>query len=481
MQSEGQVRIGKKAFLTSVIILFSLMVLAGLLTMLIPAGSYDRIQVEGRETVDPDSFHTTEKTAYPVWRWFTAPLEVLGGSDSLVLIIIILFLFFIGGSVNILNESKVFNAILGKVVHRFRNKKYLLLAVITFVFMSFGAFLGLFEEVVPMVPIMVFLSYAMGWDSLVGLGMVILASGFGFAAAVSNPFTIGVAQSLADLPLFSGFLFRLLIFIVIYLFMFLFLRSYARRIEKTPELSPVYAQEQDLRLINKNGYERYDNNKGLNRAIGWFSGAIALLVLVLISGAFIEGLSDYSLPLVGLVFLIGGFGAGILSGLRFTKTFKIFLNGCIGIAPAVLLILMAASIKHIITHAGVMDTILHSAAGMIKEANPIIAVAIVYLLVLVMEFFIGSGSAKAFLIMPIVIPLADIIGVNRQIMVLAFQFGDGFSNLLYPTNPVLLISLGLTVVSYTKWFKWIFKLQAVVFLITLALLELALVLNVGPF
>ena len=125
--------------------------------------------------------------------------------------------------------------------------------------------------------------------------------------------------------------------------------------------------------------------------------------------------------------------------------------------------------------------ILYNASNLIQDANPIIGVIIVYILVLIMNFFIGSGSAKAFLVMPIVVPLADMIGVNRQIMVLGFQLGDGFSNVMYPTNPVLLISLGLAVIGYPKWIKWTYKIQIGIFIISLLLLQIALMVNYGPF
>ena len=151
------------------------------------------------------------------------------------------------------------------------------------------------------------------------------------------------------------------------------------------------------------------------------------------------------------------------------------------IAPAIILILMAASIKHIINSAGVMDTILYYVANAVENSNPYAAVAILFGVIFAMDFLIGSGSAKAFLVMPLIVPLADIIGVNRQIMVLAYQFGDGFSNVVFPTNPVLLISLGLASLSYTKWMKWIWKVELAVLAVSLLFLELAVLFGYGPF
>ena len=152
-----------------------------------------------------------------------------------------------------------------------------------------------------------------------------------------------------------------------------------------------------------------------------------------------------------------------------------------GIAPGIPLILMAASVKHIVVQGGVMDTILHSASSSFSHTGPFAAALVVYALTLVIEFFVGSASAKALLMMPIVVPLADLVGVTRQVTVLAYCFGDGFSNLAYPTNPVLLICLGLTVVTYPKWLRWSLKVWFWVFLVTVAFLGLAVGMGFGPF
>jgi uncharacterized ion transporter superfamily protein YfcC len=448
------------------------MIFVGILSRVIPAGSYNRMIVDGREIIDSTSFQYLENTKLPIWRWFTAPIEVLGGEDSLVIIVIIIFLLFIGGAITILNESNVLNAILGKVIQKFGDKKYVLMAVMLFVFMAFGAFIGMFEEVVALTPIVIALCYCFGWDEFVGLGMVLLGAGFGFTAAISNPFTIGVAQEIAELPVFSGALYRIVIFMIIYGLLFIFLRNYAKKIEHNP-----------IGNVQKNlsEYDEFTNDPKLNKAVRWFSLVLVAIFALLISSSFVEIIADLALPLVGLVFFIGGVGAGLFSGLGIKKTAIIFLKGAMDIAPAIVLILMASSIKHIITSAGVMDTILYEISLVIVDLSPYVAVAVLFIVVFFMDFLIGSGSAKAFLIMPIVIPLADIIGVNRQIMVLAFQFGDGFSNVMFPTNPVLLISLGLASISYTKWFKWIIKFELLILFVSLIFLELGVLFDYGPF
>ena len=482
MEVHAGAQISRKAFIQSVVILFVLMMAAGILTIVIPAGEYNRLRVEDRTIIDPESFEFIDQPEYPFWRWFTAPIEVLGTPDGLLVIVIIIFILMVGGAFAVLDKSGILREGIARVVLLFGGRKYLLLLVISFAFMALGAFFGIFEEVVPLVPVMLALSYYLGWDSLVGLGMSILATNMGFSAAITNPFTIGVAQKIAGLPLFSGAWFRILIFVVIYVLFSIFLVRYAKKVERNPKFSPVY--DDDIKVRSKYEVLNVDDeqeNPGLKRAIVWFLVTLVLIFGILLSGPFVKGLSDYALPLVGILFLVGGLGSGKLSGASWKMVLKALMDGFSGIAPGIILILMAVSVKHIVSMGGVLDTILYKTASSFSNAPPVLAAIIIYFLALVIEFFIGSGSAKAFLMMPILLPLADLVGVTRQVTVTAYCFGDGFSNMIYPTNPVLLIVLGLTVVSYSKWLRWTAKLWFWVVLLTMASLAIGVWINYGPF
>ena len=215
MEQKAGAQISQRAFIQSLVILFVLMMIAGVLTLVFPSGQYTRVTVEGRETIDPASFQFIEKPAYPVWRWFIAPFEVLGSSSGLPVVVIIVVLFFAGGAFAVMDKTGTLRAFIGRIVRRFSGRKYALLWTVSLAFMFLGATLGTFEEVVLLVPVMIALSYSLGWDALVGLGMSILATNMGFSAAISNPYTLGVAQQLAGLPLFSGAWFRIFIFIAI--------------------------------------------------------------------------------------------------------------------------------------------------------------------------------------------------------------------------------------------------------------------------
>lgn len=483
MNERAGAQISRRAFIQSALILVVMMLAAGFLTLILPAGEYQRIVVEDRQVIDAQSYRQIERPAYPFWRWFLAPIEVLAGPDQLTLIVILVFILMVGSGFAVLDKCGILQAGLGQLIGRFQNQKYLLLALISFFFMSLGAFFGIFEEVVPLVPLMIALAYLLGWDSLVGLGMSILATNLGFSAAITNPFTIGVAQRIAELPPFSGAGFRAIVFLSMYGIFLFFLFRYARRIERLPQSSLTYLEDQSFRQrfqsVDLTQLQAMAPRLGV--ALPVFGVFLAFILLVLIAAPIVPALSDFSLPLVGLLFLVGAVSAGMSSGAGW-KTVRIALSeGLGGIAPGIPLILMAASVKFIVAQGKVMDTILYQASQSLSNLSPFAAALWVYGLALLLEFFIASGSAKALLVMPILLPLADLLGVTRQVTVTAYCFGDGFSNLAYPTNPVLLICLGLTVVSYLRWMRWTASLWLGIGLASVVFLAIAVAIGLGPF
>jgi len=481
----SMLKIGLKPFLTAFGILFILIVLSGLLTKWIPAGQYDRIVEDGRLMVVADSFSFVDAADYPVWRWFTAPVEVIWGDNWLMVLVLSLFMIFLGGSFTVLEKGGVLQELLSGTVRKFKDRKYTLMAVLIFVMMFLSAFVGVYEGLVPLVVIIVPLSLALGWDSLTGLGMSLLALSFGFAAAVTNPFTIAVAQKLSDLPLFSGAWFRIIFFAAIYLLCFLSVRGYAMKIEKNPKKSPVYEADKAVK-------ERFSPEKvlmagseaapGKVKAALFFGSCLGIAILFMILAGLIPAIpSDAAFPAVALLFLIGGTGAGIIVGYRGMELLRILISGAINMLPGILLILMAMSVPHVMTRGMVMDTILYHASNLISGTNPFLAAFYIYLLTLFLNFFISSASAKAFLVMPIIAPLADLVGLTRQTAVFAFDLGDGFSNMIFPTNALLLIGLSFTVVSYPKWLRWTWKMQVSIAGLSMIFLMAAVAIGFGPF
>ena len=484
---ESSIKIGGKAFLLSALIILALMIVSGILTKILPAGLYDRIVSEGRTLVVNGSYREIARPDYPFWRWFTAPFEILVGPESLTPIVLIIFIMVIGGSITILEQAGVMEALINSLVARFSKRKYLLIVVMILFFMIISSFVGIFEGMVPLVIFIIPIAISLGWDSLTGLGMSLLPLAFGFSAAVTNPFTIAVAQKIADLPLFSGAPLRLVFFAVIVCLVSFFVIRHAKKVEKNPQSSICFKEDeilrQKLRAAESSGPLDIKKSitKGQWRALIWFASWIAVAMLLVIITARDPVLSTLAFPMMTVLFLIGGIGGGIFAGLGGKGIGKAFGKGILNILPGILLVLMAYSVKHIIATGMIMDTILYRAAEIISRSPPMIAAFLIYATTLVMNFFIGSASAKAFLMMPLLTPLADLVGITRQTTVLAFDFGDGFSNMIYPTNALLLIALSFSVVGYTKWMRWTWKLQIVILAITSAFLAFAVKIGFGPF
>ncbi len=469
-QSKRVFNVGTRSFIAALIILFLLMALTYALTFLMPAGEYQRVITDGKESIVSGTYQSVEG-GLPFWKWLLSPFLALGATGSGTVIAIIAFLLVIGGAFNAMDECGVLAYMFNRVYRKFETRKYQLLLLVTLFFMGLGAFVGSFEECVPLVPIAVALAYSLGWDALVGLGMSLLAVGFGFSTGVVNPFTVGVAQQLVGLPMFSGIWMRLLTFVLIYGLLIAFLVPYAKKIEKTPTKSMIYDPAMSQRWATLR--VDYVEDKRKDRALIWFGAVLGTGILLILCSSFVPFLQDIIMPLIAVIFLVAGTISSIVSGMRWRDYFKSFGKGIVNILPAVLLILMANSIRFTMTESKILDTILFQTVKLTQNAPSGVVVLMIYALALVLELFISSGSAKAFLLMPLIAPIADLSGISRQIAVLAYAFGDGFSNVFYPTNPVLLISLGIVGIGYGKWFKWSGKIQIAVLALTCGLLLFA--------
>ena len=461
---EKGLNISTKSFLTSILVIFVLMLASYVLTLVIPGGMYSRIPDEnGNLLIDTASGFSNVDGGIPFWKWLLSPILVLSASGSGTLIAVIAFLLVIGGVFTALERGGLTKYMLNKIANRFSAVRYHLLAVIILFFMAMGAMIGSFEECVPLVPIVVALTINLGWDALTGMGMSLLAVGCGFASGVCNPFTVGVAQQLAGLPMFSGAWMRILSFVLIYLLLLAFIQHYAKKIE--------------MPLQNISVTTQFTASPVMDRGIGWFIGLMGIGIALVLCSGFISALQDYTMVIVSVTFLAAGISSCLVSGMSKQSFAKAFGSGIIGIFPAVLMILMASSIKYTLEEACILDTILHGAVLLAETLPKWAVILFIYLIVLAMNFFISSGSAKAFMLIPLIVPIAQIFDISPQLCIIAFAFGDGFSNVFYPTNAALLISLGLADVSYGDWFKWSWKFQTLNLLLTSALLLFGLAIG----
>lgn len=463
-QQKKGLNINTKCFVTAIIVIFALMVLTYALTVFVPGGEYARMMdASGNTVIDTEGGFRYVDGGISFIKWLASPFLVFGAEGSGALIAVIAFLLVVGGVFNSLDKCSLVKYMLESITARFGAKRYTLMAAITLFFMAMGALVGSFEEVVPLVPIVVALAVNLGWDALTGIGMCLMAAGCGFATGVLNPFTVGVAQGLAGLPMFSGVWLRFLSFVLIYPLLLTFLRRRAKRVERP--------------IAEKAEGEGFVKNVKLARGITCFAVILGAGVVCVLSSAFFTFLQDYTMIIIAVMFLVGGVTASLVAGMSLRELGRTFVDGVVSILPAVIMIMMASSIKYTLTEAKTLDTLLHGAVLVAGNLPRAAVILFIYLIVLIMNFFIGSGSAKAFLLIPLIVPIAQIFGISTQLCIVAFAFGDGFSNVFYPTNPVLLISLGLANVNYGEYARWSWKFQALNLILTSAILLLGLAIG----
>lgn len=466
-------QVNKKAIVVAVAVILLLVISAYVLTFVLPKGAYDR-DING--SIIPDTYHedpTLEGIKW--WQFVLSPFMVLNPAEdgAMVLYSIILLLLIIGAVFMALEKSGILVYMVKAISHKFRSKRYHLLAILTFAFMFLGSAVGMFEELIPLVPIIIMLSFAMGWDTLVGLGISVMGSCFGFAAGVMNPFTVGIAQTIGGLPMFSGIEIRLISFVLVYGILMAFLVPYAKKIDRNPKKSPVYLADLERKKDFAFELDDFKKDKVKGNALKWFGSWLGLIIVTAIVSIFWHKLSEYIIYITLVAYVMGGFGASIICGIRGKNLLRLIGKGMLTLLPAVIMIMIAGGVRYIISKGDIMDTILYKILPLLNNRHPVVGSLIIYLIIIVFNAFIPSGSAKAVLLMPIIFQLCGMSNIHPQVAVLAFAFGDGFSNLIHPTNAGLLLILGMTTVDYGKWFKWSFKIQLALLSVTALVLVFA--------
>ena len=451
-------KLNGKTMLAITAVLLTILVFVGVMTQVLPRGMYDMVEVDGHESIVDGTYQEIDDKM-PIWKIALSPILCFTSSQATTGIAIILIIFFIGGSFLILDKVGVLQYIMASLIRRFKTRKYLLMAIVIFVCMLLSSTAGILEESLTLVPIAVAISLSLGWDSLVGLGISLVAIAWGFTAATFNPFNVVTVQKLSDVPVFSGLWLRLLIFLAVYAVLFLFLFLYARHIEAHPEKSLVYESDHALReKYTINDVDAVLADKRVRKGTRAFLICMGVDLLFILLDFILETGGLLSLPAMAILFTTGGLLAGYFTDLRGKALFKSFLQGAKAIAPAIPLIVFVLAISYVLNEGKIMHTILFKVYGVMQGLSPYAAIFLLFLVIAGLEFFIGSGTAKAFLIMPLVAPLSDLVGITRQSVVTTFCLADGFTNLLYPTSGIMIIAIGLIGVSYGKWLRWSWKL-----------------------
>jgi uncharacterized ion transporter superfamily protein YfcC len=453
----------KKPFsFNTLAMIYAVVILVAVATWIVPGGEYRREVKDGRTLVVPGSFTEVQSTPQGLAAVLIAPVK--GFIDAAQ---IIAFLFVIGGSFMVIERTGTVAVSVRSLASMFAQKPHLqkfFIPVTMTLFSLGGAIFGMGEETLPFVPIFIAFALALGYDSIVGTAIPFLGAAAGFAGSIFNPFTVGIAQSIAELPLYSGIEYRLIIWVISTAVMITFVMMHAARTKKEPTKSPVYE------LDRQRKHEFHLNNQshtGMER-----THTLVLITFVLAIALLVYGILQYKwyITEIAALFLGLGIAAGIIGRLSLDQMADAFKQGARDMMGVALIIACARAILVIANDGKVLDTFLHACSGIISQLHPVVASQVMFVVQGIINFFVHSGSGQAALTMPVMAPLADAVGISRQTAVLAFQFGEGWINPILPTSGITMGVLGLAGISWETWFRWMLPVQIFFFFLALVLL-----------
>ncbi|MFA6878113.1 MAG: YfcC family protein [Fusobacterium sp.] len=452
------------------VIIFSLVCIATLLTWIIPAGEFDRVkdQITGKQLIVNGTFKIIKGS--PV-NFLEIPLEIIKGllkASSIVYVVLI-----VGGAFNIIIETGMFQAFTGKITKNFGEKEGIIIPVFTTTFALACMTMGV-NTFIGFAPVSIILARSLGYDAIVGVSMVMLGGAIGFSTGTFNPFTTGVAQSIAGLPMFSGVWYRFICLIVFLIVTNIYLIKYAKKIKKNPELSYV----KDLELEEKL-YEHSDNKISELEKRHY----LVFIIIIVLFGILIYGGSNlkWKLNETGAIFIWMGILSGLAYGYSPSKIASLFVDGSKKLVFGALLIGIARSISLILSEGQILDTTVFYLGNFLSALPSVFQSTGMFLMQLIINGLITSGSGQAAVTMPIMLPVSDLIGMTRQASILAFNFGDGFSNYVLPTSSALMGFLAISKIPYDKWIKFIWKLFIIWVITGSILIIIADFIKLGPF
>lgn len=434
------------------VILFIFILLTALITYLIPAGEYDRTtDNSGQSIVIDGTYQTIEATPTSLLDLFNAiHLGMVEAAE------IIFFIFVVGGAFRIFRETNAIEASFHVITEKLRGRELLFIPVIMLFFAISGATWGMAEEVIPFILIAIPIALMMGFDSITGTAMVLVGVYAGFGSAFMNPFTVGVAQGIADLPTFSGMGIRFIFWLIFVSITILYVTIYAKKVQKDPTISPMY--QEDLQRGNTELIQRETLTK---RQITILS--ILVFTLVVLAAGVV--MYDWYITEIASLFLIMGIIVGLIAKFPINKIAETFIKGCEEMVMGALIVGVAYAILIILEQSHTIDTILYGISNFVAGLPTSFSALGMYATQSILNFIVPSGSGQAAVSMPIMTPLSDLVGVNRQTAVLAFQYGDGISNILTPTAGVLMASLAIAKIPWIKWVRWVLPLIVIQYLL----------------
>ncbi|SHO56670.1 YfcC family protein [Vibrio quintilis] len=450
-------------FLMLIVILIVISVAADF----IPGGVYERVMIGGRTYVEPATFHYVEKTTIGVDDFFLSFFEGFKSASGLMAMVL-----FVGGAFGVMRRIGLMDAAVVAFVAGLRRVHFIPLTLL--IMGAFGTLVsltGMYELSIVLVPLIIPVYLKLGYDVIVGTAVVLVAACCGLSVGMTNPFFTAIAQHIAQLPLYSGILYRLCSFMVLLSLGLLFIYRYAKKVKANPQRSlmagfPVTYGQVEM--------DRYPMTAARRRA-----GVVFLLCFgfLLYGSIFLQ----FSFAQMSATFIAMGLLVGLAFGARPNQICHMFAEGMNDLLIAALAIFFARAILYIMQQSQVIDTVIHALSGLINGFPGMVSAVLIYCVQTSINFLVPSGSGQAAMTMPVIIPLSDMVDVNRQVAILASQLGDGMSNFIFPTNGALIAILSVAGIPYRLWFRFFVPLFAMLALAAVGLVCGAVYIGYGPF
>ena len=460
----------KFVFPNTYVIIIIMMIVAVLLTWIIPSGEFERVkdEVSKQSIIIPGTFKYIENN--PI-SFLQIPVYIMKGlakaSDIVFLVIIV------GGAFNIIIETGMFQSFAGRLTKVFSNKEVLIIPAFSTIFALACTTMGV-NTFIGFAPIAVIIARSIGYDAIVGVSMVALGGAIGFSTGTFNPFTTGVAQSIAGLPIFSGAGYRFICLVVFLIVTNIYIIWYAKKVKANPEASVVYEMEQENKKVEVSE-KQHDKIEGRHYLV--------LLIVIACFVLLVYGSQNWKWKLQenAAMFLWMGVLSGFAYGFGPSKIAEEFTKGAKKLVYGALMIGMANGISLILADGKILDTTVQYLGGLLVVLPSHAQAAGMFLMQLLINGLITSGSGQAAATMPIMLPVADIIGMTKQTAVLAFNFGDGLSNYILPTSSALMGFIAMVGISYSNWMKFMWRLFLIWTVVGAVLVIVANSINYGPF
>ncbi|WP_411348052.1 YfcC family protein [Paenibacillus sp. WLX2291] len=452
------------------VLLFLVALVCAIATYIVPSGAFDRVTNDEITTTVPGSYHTVERSPVTFVGFFSAIAEGMANAGPIIFLIL-----FTGGAIAVLEQTGAITGMVHSIVNKFRERQFLFILIVAAIFSILGTTGIVVNSVIGFIPLGIIVARALKWDAMLGAAVIYLGTYAGFNSTLLSPSPLGISQTIAELPLFSGIGLRTVIYICFVAATIVYLASYARRLksDKGSLLGSDWFPSKAL----------VSDTEDSENVVWTGKQKLIILVTALCLAGFLVGtfqLGWGDKEMAGTFILIAII-AGLIGGMGGNGIAKTFIGGCQKLVYGALICGMARCISIILDDGNILDTIVNGLANLLQGHGPIFVSVGMYLVSALLHFLISSGSGESVVLIPILAPLSDLLGVTRQVTVQAVMMGEGVVNCLNPTSGVLMAILAATGIPYTRWLKFMWPLALTWFLIGLASIIVGVLIKWGPF